>query len=131
MKVRVTVTAEFPAHMSYELIEKLAREHGHPAVLQNANVTHGEVAPPDGAVPRRIVKWEVDSVDLKNITSDGVFEAQVMAAAERGIKLERRVIELEPGASRRRGWNLPYSGRGARESDQGFGERFIFNFLFP
>lgn len=107
MKVQVTVTAEFPAHMSYELIEKLAREHGHPAVLENATVTHGEATPPDGASPRRIVKWDADSVDLRNITSDGVFEAQVMAAAEQGIKLERRIIELEPGGSPAEGVEAP------------------------
>ena len=38
-------------------------------------------------------------MDLGNITSDGVFEARFMAAAERGIKLERRVRKSEPGAS--------------------------------
>ena len=37
-------------------------------------------------------------MDLGNITSGGVFEAQFMAA-ERGIKLERRVRKSEPGAS--------------------------------
>lgn len=46
-------------------------------------------------------------MDLGNITSDGVFEAQVMAAAERGIKLERRVIELEPGANPAKGVEPP------------------------
>ena len=99
MKVQVTVTAEFPAHMSCDVVEKLAREHGHPAVLQNATVTHGEVAAPGGASPRRVMQWRANSVDLRNITSDGVFEAQIMAAAERGIKLERRIRKPEPGAS--------------------------------
>ena len=46
-------------------------------------------------------------MDLRNITSDGVFEAQVMAVAERGIKLGRRVIELEPGASPAKGVEPP------------------------
>ena len=98
MKVEVTVTAEYPADVPYDVIEKLAREWQF-VVLQSATVTHGEVAPPDGASPQRVVKWEADSVGLRNITSDGVFEAQVMAAAERGIKLERRIRKPEPGAS--------------------------------
>ena len=106
MKVQVTVTAEFPAHMSCDVVEKLAREWQF-VVLQNATVTHGEVAPPGGASPRRVVKWEADSVDLRNITSDGVFEAQVMAAAERGIKLERRIIEPEPVANPAKGVEPP------------------------
>lgn len=38
-----------------DVIEKFAREHGHPAVLQSATVTQGEVAPHNEAALRRIV----------------------------------------------------------------------------
>jgi hypothetical protein len=39
MKVQVTVTAQFPTDMLFDVIEKLARENGHPIVIQNATVS--------------------------------------------------------------------------------------------
>ena len=99
MKVQVTVTAQFPTDMPYDVIEKLARENGHPIVIKNATVSHGVANPPDGAAPRRIVEWKSDCVNLQHTTSEDVFQVQVRAAAERGIKLERRIRRLEPDGS--------------------------------
>ncbi len=96
MKVEVTVIAEFPEGISYGVIEKLARQNGHPAVLQNATVTHGLVQKPGGAKPRRIVRWKAECVDIEDTTSEDVFNAQVLAAKEQGIRLVRRIKKLQP-----------------------------------
>ena len=85
--------------MPYDVIERLLKAHGHAAVLQDATVTHGEVTPPDRASPRRIMNLKADGVDLKDTTSDAVFQVQVMAAVERGIRLKPRIRKLEPGVS--------------------------------
>ena len=95
MKVEVTVIAEFPGGMPYGVIEKLAEENGHPAVMQNATVTRGLIQKPDGTPPRRIIRWKSDGVDFQDTTSEDVFKAQARAAAEQGINLVRRIKKLD------------------------------------
>ncbi len=95
MKVEVTVIAEFPGGIPYGVIERLAEENGHAAVMQNATVTRGLIQKPDGVMPRRIIRWKSDGVDIQDTTSEDVFKAQARAAAEQGIKLVRRIKKLD------------------------------------
>ena len=95
MKVAVTVIAEFSKGMPYDEIDKLVRKNNRPTVWKDATVTYGLVQPPNGARSRRMVEWKSECVDLKDTTSDDVFDAQVRAAAQRGIKLKRTIRNLE------------------------------------
>lgn len=96
MKVAVTVTAEFPPEMPSDVIEKLARESASPAFVRGASVTHIELTSSEGYLRRRLIEWKNDCVDVQDTDSNGVFQAQLAAAAERGIRLARTIRKLEP-----------------------------------